>query len=157
MDLVVALVAVAIKPTPGQPNSMELSLIIGISLVGIIFGVILADAIMRFTFQHQITGVGLEIALFGKIPLKRIPFSNIVEVRKVSFKETLSLKNFFGALRFGIFRLRHVVVLVRLKEGIRIFPFPDIYGRKILFLFPDDPDGFIQKVLPNVSQEPRSL
>jgi hypothetical protein len=122
-------------------------LIIIVSLVGIVGGILTADIVIRFMFQHRITDAGIDIMLFGKIPLQHIAFSNITEIRRVSFKETLRSQNVFSALRFGIYGQSGGIVLLQLREGIRLsFP-PDIFKRKTLFVFPYDPDRFVQGVL----------
>lgn len=125
---------------------VKLLLIISLSVTGAGFGVVLADTAIRYTYQHRITEVGIEIMLFGKFPIKHIPFSHIIEVRRASIKEVFSFRSIFTALRFGVYRIRGVCVLVRLKEGVRIFPFPDVFRRKILLFFPDNADGFIHKI-----------
>lgn len=122
-------------------------LIIIVSLAGIAGGILIADIFIRFMFQHRITDAGVDIMLFGKIPLQHVAFSNIVEVREVSLKETLRPQNMFSALRFGIYGQSGGIVLLRLREGIRLsFP-PDIMKRKTLFVFPYKPDNFVQGVL----------
>ena len=91
----------------------------------------------RYAYNYKIREAGIEIALFGKIPMKRIHFNNIVEIRKTSFKETLPFKSaeMFSALRFGN-RIWGEIVLVRQKEGIT----------KIVLISPDNADGFIHEV-----------
>jgi hypothetical protein len=98
-------------------------------------GTVFADVLLRSIYQCRINDVGIEVVLFGKIPIRRVLFSNIVEVRKISFKESLRSKYIFKALRFGIYGVGSGIVLIHLKEKIT-FPFPpDIFGKKNTFDF----------------------
>lgn len=91
----------------------------------------------HYAYNYKIREAGIEIALFGKIPLKRILFCNIAEIKKISYKETLPFKSaeMFSALRFGN-RILGEIVLVRQKKGIT----------KIVLLTPDNANIFIHEV-----------
>ena len=126
---------------------MKLFLMIIVSLIGIAGGLATADVMIRFIYQHRITENGIDIRLFGKILMKNISFSNVSEIRRVSFKETLHTSNIFTGLRLGICGLGSGIVILRLKKGIRL-PFPPvIFEQKLLYIFPKNADEFVYQVL----------
>lgn len=93
------------------------------------------QVISRYIYNYKISKNSIKIVLFGKIPLFRIPFSNIMEIRKISFKEALSNDEYFLALRFGN-RMWGECVLIRKKKGLF----------KVILITPDKADEFISKV-----------
>ncbi|MBF0330143.1 MAG: hypothetical protein HQL10_13395 [Nitrospirae bacterium] len=109
----------------------------------LLFTALLFQSMARYVYNYKIGKTGIEIALFGKIPLKRIPFDNISEIKKTSYKETFFTKSteMFLALRFGN-RIWGEIVLVRQRKGFI----------KIVLITPDNADGFIQEVLQRLQK-----
>lgn len=91
----------------------------------------------RYVYNYKIRERSIEIKLFGKIPLKRILFNNIAEIRRTSYRETSPFKiaEMFSTLRFGN-RIWGEIVLVRQKKGFI----------KIVLITPDNADVFIHEV-----------
>jgi hypothetical protein len=77
--------------------------VVTLSFIGIIGGIIIADIILCFIYQPKITDRGVQIVLFGKTPIGFFSFTNIIEIKRVSFQETLQLKNIFITLRLGLY------------------------------------------------------
>jgi len=89
----------------------------------------------RYLYDYRISKTCIKIVLLAKIPLFRIPFSNIIEIRKISFKEGLGNDDSYSALKFGN-RIWGEGVLIRRKKGL---------FKKVL-ITPDKPDEFISKI-----------
>lgn len=89
------------------------------------------QGIGRLFYNYKIEGNAVEFTALGGIPLKRISFNAIEDLREVSLKETL--KPDFSTLRLGN-RLFGRIIEIRLKEG---------FFKRIL-ITPDDPDKFVQ-------------
>jgi len=79
--------------------------------------------------------------LFRVFPILRIPLTDIAEVRKASWWETVGLHSFFAA-RCGN-RLWGPIVVIKRKR-------PFVFNRTT-YITPDDPDGFIREVLRGIS------
>ena len=93
----------------------------------------------RYVYNYQVTDRGIEIVLFGKLPIKRIPFSNIAEVRMgPTAREMLPFKG----IAVGN-RVWGQTVLVRQKTGLV----------KRLFITPDNPEQFVRKVREQLPPE----
>lgn len=95
----------------------------------LLFAIVFFQYTARYVYNYVINDTGIVIVLFGKIPLKRMDFNNIAEIRKTSYKETFSM---VSALRFGN-RIWGDIVLVRQKKGII----------KTVLITPDNADKFI--------------
>lgn len=98
--------------------------------------ILLAQFTLRYIYNYQISDTGIEIVLFSRVPVKKIYFSNIEEIRKLSFKETLLL---FSALRFGN-RVYGDIVLIRQRKGLV----------KTILITPDNADRFVGEVLQHI-------
>jgi hypothetical protein len=116
-----------------------------VEIVVALAAVLLCSALLfqfagRYVYNYQVTGRGIEIVLFGRFPLKRVPFNNIAEVRVgPTTREMLPFKG----IAFGN-RVWGQTVLVRQKTGLV----------RRLFITPDNPEQFVRKVreqLPPVS------
>ncbi len=108
-------------------------------IVAFIFLLILAQFIGRYIINYQIRDTAIEIVYFGIIPIMRIPYNNIAEIRKVTFIEASLM---FFPLRFGN-RFWGTIVAVRKKKGIL----------KIIVITPDNPDRFISETLQHLPKE----
>ena len=86
----------------------------------------------RHVYNYRVTDRGVEIVLFGKLPIKRVPFNNIAEVRVAP---TVTEMLPFKGIAFGN-RVWGRAVLVRQKRGLI----------RRLFITPDDPEQFVRKV-----------
>jgi hypothetical protein len=122
-----------------------------LSLAGVAGGVVTADLLIRFMFQHKITGTGIDIAVFGKWPIQHIAFSNIADIRRCSLSETLRPRNLFGAMRFGIYGQSGGIVLLRLREGIGPRFLPEMFRWRVVWIFPYEPDTFIEGIRRHLS------
>lgn len=105
--------------------------------------ILLAQFTLRYIYDYQISDIGIEIVLFGKFPIKHIPFNNIEEIRKLTFKETLPFKSIemFSALRFGN-RVWGQSLSIRQKKGII----------KIVLITPGNTDGFLEEVQKKIGR-----
>ncbi len=103
--------------------------------------VLLGQYTTRYIYKYKIRETCIEITLFG-IPLKRIYFNNIAEIRKTRFRETLPFRNadMFKAVTFEN-RLWGELVLIRQEKGF--------FG--VILLSPDNADKFIQEVQHYIS------
>ena len=119
----------------GDKMTNLILIILFVSLIACV--VLLFQYAGRYVYNYEIKETGVEIVLFGKIPLKRMDFNNIVEIRKTTYKETMPFKNaeMFSTLRFGN-RIWGDIVLVRLKKGFV----------KAVLITPDNADRFINDV-----------
>ncbi len=109
----------------------------------LIFTILLVQFTMRYIYNYQIRDTAIEIVLFGKIPIRRIPYNNIAEIRKLPFKVVLPLSiEMFSALSFGN-RVWGTGVLVRKKKGMI----------KQILITPDNPDRFIFETLQHLPKE----
>ncbi|HET9554009.1 MAG TPA: hypothetical protein VFP50_13650 [Anaeromyxobacteraceae bacterium] len=100
---------------------------------------------MRWLFAYRIGETRLEIALFRRIVVWRLPFDTIAGVRRVSFLETLpfgSADTLF-AVRLGN-RVWGECVLITLKRG---FP-------RAVLVSPDDADRFVSEARKKLAQSP---
>jgi hypothetical protein len=70
-----------------------------------------------------------------------MPFSDIIEIRKISLKEAL-LANEFSTLRFGN-RIWGGIVLIRKANGLF----------KTIVITPDNPEMFINNVNQHISKK----
>jgi hypothetical protein len=122
-----------------------------LSLAGVVGGVVAADLLIRFMFQQRIIGTGIDIMLLGKWPVQHIAFSDIVDIRRCSFGETLRPRNLFGAIRFGIYGQSGGIVLLRLRQGIGPRVLPEMFRWRVVWIFPYDPDAFIGGIRRHLS------
>lgn len=106
-------------------------------LILFIVTILIVQFTFRYVYNYRVSNTRIEIVLFGKIPIKSIPFSNIVELRKMAFKETLPFKSMemFLALRFGN-RVWGQIVSIQQKKGLI----------KTILISPDNADRFIEDV-----------
>lgn len=118
-------------------------IMIVVGVLWILFGFIVFHYAARYVYSYKIRESCIEIVLFGKIPLMRLHFNNIVEIKKTSFKEILVVKSveMFMALRLGN-RILGEVVLVRQKKGLI----------RAIIITPDNADKFIQEVLQRLPE-----
>jgi hypothetical protein len=100
-----------------------------------IFSCLIFQAFARYFYNYKISKDSIRIVLLEKITLFRISFSNIIEIKKISFKEALSNDEYFWALKFGN-RIWGEGVLIRRKKGFL----------KMILITPDRADEFISKV-----------
>ena len=114
-------------------NKMIKIIVVSVFLAS--FSFLMFQAFGRYLYSYTISKDSIRVVLFGKIPLFRIPFSNIAEIRKISFKEALIDIEYFSTLRFGN-RIWGDGVLIRRKEGFF----------KIIVITPDNADEFISKI-----------
>lgn len=87
----------------------------------------------QYIYDYRIKGKKVEIVLFGKIPFLRIPIKDILEVREVSLKETLSPD--FTTLRLGNRFFGSIVEIQR----------KDSFFKRIL-ITPENSKEFIQDI-----------
>jgi hypothetical protein len=119
-------------------DKMTIMIPITIFALWVVFIIFLVQYMGLYLYNYKVRETCIEIALFGKVPLKRMKFNNITEIRKTSFKETLPWKSseMYFALRFGN-RVWGNMVLVRQKKALI----------KTILISPDNPDRFIHEVL----------
>ena len=92
----------------------------------------------RYVLNYKVRETGVDVLVLGVIPVKRIPFKNVAEIREVSWRETCRLnEDSLFTLRIGN-RLFGRGVLIRQKRWIL---------RKIILMTPDKPDEFVREVL----------
>lgn len=104
----------------------------------LLFEVLLFQFATRYVYNFKIKEYSIEVVLFGKIPMMRIHFNNIVEIKKTSYKEMMFMISRLWPLKVLICnRIWGELILVRQKKGIF----------KVVFITTDDADGFIQEVL----------
>jgi hypothetical protein len=96
----------------------------------------LAQFGLRHIYGYRITASGVAIMLFGTIPVWRVPFRDIAEVRKTSWSQTWPFRSLamFSALRLGN-RVWGPIILIRRKTR----------GLRIILVTPDRPDEFINE------------
>ena len=87
----------------------------------------------RLVITYKIGKDDVTIALLNRIPVVRIPLSNIVEVEEVSFSRTND--PYFRTLRFGN-RMLGNYVKIRIKSGVFLS----------LIVTPDDPPEFVRNL-----------
>jgi hypothetical protein len=85
----------------------------------------------RYVYNYRVTPRGIEIVLFGRLPIKRVLFGSIAEIQVgPPRREMLPFKG----VAFGN-RVWGRTVVVRQKAGALT-----------LFITPDDPEQFVGKV-----------
>jgi len=115
---------------PKMKNLM-LSLILILGIVAVV--VFVLQYMWRYVFSYKLTQTSVDILLFGRIPIMRIPFDDIVEIRTVGFP---------GCLWAGMTGLRNRAfgrtVLIRRRGGV--------FSNSVL-IAPDHADEFVREVL----------
>jgi hypothetical protein len=96
---------------------------------------------LRFVYGYRIEDRDVAIVLFHVLPLYRIPFDNIEEIRKASLPE-LATGGF--AMRLGN-RLTWQGVLIVKRSG---------WPRRTV-ITPSDPDAFVRLVEAGLRSQPR--
>jgi hypothetical protein len=106
--------------------------LIPLGAFAVVLAVWLGDG-LRYVYDYAVTERGIEFTMFRFISLRRIPFSNIKDVRRTDVKEfrlaALNLKN----RRAQSLR---PVLLIKRKTWL---------SRELL-LTPEDPDKFIEEI-----------
>ncbi len=110
--------------------SMTIQIIIGFIIL-IPLSAMLFHYTASYIYDYTITTSGVQIVLFKKIPIARINASDIVEMKEISFKDSLLISPFFTA-RLGN-RMSRTCVLLRTSRW---------FVRTIL-ITPDNPKSFI--------------
>ena len=109
-------------------------------LLLILLATILFQYSARHVYNYEINESDIKIVLFGTLPIVRLPFSDIIEVREISFKEALT-NNFF-ALRFGN-RVWGSIVLIRKSTGLF----------KSIIITPDNYETFMNDVNQHITRK----
>ena len=91
----------------------------------------------RYVFSYKLTQTGVDILLFGRIPIMRIPFDDIVEIRTVGFPGCLWIGTGLRNRAFGR------TVLIRRLGGV--------FSNSVL-ITPDHADEFVREVLRRLSR-----
>jgi hypothetical protein len=98
-------------------------------LMVIIVTVLMGQYVLSYIYNYRISKKGIKFVLFGIIPIMRFSFRNILEVSKISPKESMK---YFAVFNFEN-RFWGQRVLIRRGKGIfRIFT-----------ITPDNADEFI--------------
>jgi hypothetical protein len=100
----------------------------------ILFVTIVFQYTARYVYNYRVNDSGIKIVVLGTLPIIRMPFSDIIEIRKISLKEAL-LANEFSTLRFGN-RILGDIVLIRKSKGLF----------KTIIITPDNSEMFINDV-----------
>ncbi len=113
-----------------------------IGYVGAFIALVIAGGLMfqlmaRYLYNYRVTDDEIQIVLFGRIPLRRIPVRDIVEVRRVANTAINPISNpeVFYSERWGN-RIWGNTVFIQKARGL---------SRRLL-ITPDDPDEFIRQV-----------
>lgn len=114
--------------------------LLAIVAVGIM---VLLVTLLPVLYDYEITAKDLRIKLLRRWPCRCLPLKDIMEIRKVSFRETLPFRSIgvFFAERWGN-RLFQPIVLIRRERGFT----------KIWFLTPKEPDAFITDIKSKVQK-----
>ena len=110
-------------------------------------GSLIASAVVLFLifkgglFVYRTTDKRLEVVLLGIIPLVRVPFEDIEEIRKGSPRDFLHAKEFNYSPVNLRSRLFGQTVIVRRKKGIL----------RAILITPRDVDGFVAAVQGKLS------
>jgi hypothetical protein len=91
----------------------------------------LAQYGLRLLYNYRISDDCVQVVLFNLVPLRRVPFSNIAEIKKVTRGEVSW--NPFSVELWGN-RLFGQVVLIRKKRGLV----------RAMLITPDNADSFVQ-------------
>jgi len=110
--------------------------------IGFILIIILLLVPRRYLYNYRIANESIQIVIFKVIPVRRLLFNNISEIRKISRKEISW--NPFESEKWGN-RLFGDIVLVRKKSGLI----------KSLLITPDDADAFIKEAQKHIAQTDR--
>lgn len=97
--------------------------------------------LMQYThpllYDYRMTDDAIVFVLFGGIPIKRIPFSNVANVRRASWWELVPCDNLETACALWVVnRPFRPLVVVRRKKG----------AVKAIVISPRDADGFVREV-----------
>jgi len=100
-------------------------------------------------YNYRITDVGISIVFFGTIPVMRIYFTDIIQIKKLSYIELLPFNKktnhgALSALKFGN-RLWGETVLIRKYKGLFF---------KTIVITPDHADNFISEVMRHIGKKP---
>src|SRR5262245_46900994 len=106
-------------------------IVILIAVLVIVFDLFITQRFFRALFSYEITDKDITVRLFHALPIYRIPFKKIVNIRSAPLHEVMLVP---GVHVFTRPFARNVVI--EMKDRWFIFA----------FLTPDDPDAFIAAV-----------
>jgi hypothetical protein len=117
-------------------RTMITPIALGITLLFVVVGTF--QKLGRYIYSYRLASDTVQVVLFGAIPVTSIGYSEIVDVREVTFRESLKPSL---SLRLGN-RLVGNLVLIQKTSGLI----------RSLLLTPDDAPGFAKKLREHLTE-----
>ena|SRR5208282_3433658 len=108
----------------------------------ILFATILFQYTARYIYNYRVCNSGIKIVIFGMFPVISINYLDILEIRRITFKEALRL-NQLSTLRLGN-RMWGNIVLIKKSTG---------FFRTII-ITPDNSETFMNDVNQQIKTGP---
>ena len=112
-----------------------MSTVIWLFVASLVALIIIIQVGVRYLYGYKIDEEHIHVCLFNKIPIVKIPYSEIESISEISFKETLIPENLIDYLTVIRFGNRIWGRAIKIKTKRPLF--------KIWFLTPDDTDQFM--------------